>query len=51
MKLGCFVAAMIFCIRVMAQTTASPTADSIYVHANIYTGRMGDASFHAVERA
>jgi predicted amidohydrolase YtcJ len=35
----------------MAQNPAKPKADSIYVHANIYTGVIGDSSFHAVERA
>lgn len=35
----------------MAQSTAKPKADSIYVHANIYTGVVGDSSFQAVERA
>jgi predicted amidohydrolase YtcJ len=34
----------------MAQT-APATADSIYVHANIYTGVIGESSFHEVQRA
>src|SRR5207302_6390021 len=36
---------------VMARTTARPIADAIYIHANIYTGVVGDSSFHAVQRA
>ena len=35
----------------MAQNLAHPTADSIYVHGNIYTGVVGDSSFQAVQRA
>ena len=35
----------------MSQTTARPFADTIYIHANIYTGVIGDSSFHAVQRA
>lgn len=35
----------------MAQNVAHPTADSIYVHGNIYTGVVGDSSFQAVQRA
>jgi predicted amidohydrolase YtcJ len=34
----------------MAQT-APATADSIYIHANIYTGVIGESSFHEVQRA
>jgi predicted amidohydrolase YtcJ len=37
--------------RVMTQSSAKPTADSIYIHANIYTGVVGDASFHGAQRA
>ena len=46
-----FFAANIFGSDLMAQTTARPTADTIYIHANIYTGVVGDSSFHAVLRA
>lgn len=35
----------------MAQTTARPIADTIYIHANIYTGVVDGSSFHAVQRA
>jgi predicted amidohydrolase YtcJ len=43
--------APIFGINLMAQMTARPTADTIYIHANIYTGVVGNSSFHAVQRA
>src|SRR5438067_2445814 len=46
-----FFATNIFGTSVMAQTTARPIADAIYIHANIYTGVVGDSSFHAVQRA
>ncbi len=35
----------------MAQNVGHPVADSIYLHGNIYTGVVGDASFQAVQRA
>jgi hypothetical protein len=44
-------AASMFGINLMAQTTAQPTADTIYIHASIYTGVVGDSSFHAMQRA
>ncbi len=34
----------------IAQTVLKPKADSIYVHANVYTGVVGDSSFHEVQR-
>ncbi len=34
----------------MAQTAAA-TADSLYIHAKIFTGLVGDSSFHEVQRA
>ena len=46
-----FFAANIFESDLMAQTTALPTAETIYLHANIYTGVVGDSSSHAVRRA
>ena len=46
-----FFAANIFGSDLMAQTTALPTAETIYLHANIYTGVVGDSSSHAVRRA
>jgi len=45
-----FFAANISGTNLMSQTTARPTADTIYIHANIYTGVVGDSSFHAVPR-
>jgi predicted amidohydrolase YtcJ len=45
-----FFAANIFGSNLMAQTTVPPTADTIYIHANIYTGVVSDSSFHAVQR-
>lgn len=44
-------AASMFGTNLMAQMTARPTADTIYIHANIYTGVVGDSSFHSVQRA
>src|SRR5207302_6554340 len=35
----------------VSQTVSKPQADSIYIHANIYTGVVGDSSFHEVQRA
>jgi predicted amidohydrolase YtcJ len=46
-----FCAANISGTNLMSQTTARPTADTIYIHANIYSGVVGDSSFHAVRRA
>ena len=46
-----FFMPIIFATNLMAQTSARPTADTIYIHANIYTGVVGDASFHTVQRA
>src|ERR1700694_2505096 len=43
--------AIIFGTSIMAQTASRPTADSIYIHANIYTGVIGQSSFHEVQRA
>jgi predicted amidohydrolase YtcJ len=42
---------VIFGTSVMAQNTMPHTADTVYFHANIYTGVVGDSSFHAVQRA
>jgi predicted amidohydrolase YtcJ len=42
---------IIFGTCVMAQTTPRSMADSIYIHANIYTGVIGQSSFHEVQRA
>lgn len=46
-----FLITNIFGNKLMAQNVAHPTADSIYVHGNIYTGVVGDSSFQAVQRA
>jgi predicted amidohydrolase YtcJ len=46
-----FFATNIFGTCLMAQTTRRPTADTIYFHASIYTGVIGDASSHTVQRA
>jgi predicted amidohydrolase YtcJ len=46
-----FFSTNIFGTNLMSQTLARPTADTIYIDANIYTGVVGDASFHAVRRA
>jgi predicted amidohydrolase YtcJ len=46
-----FFATSIFGTTLMAQTTERPRADTIYIHANIYTGAVGDSSFHVVQRA
>lgn len=46
-----FLITNIFGNKLMAQNLAHPTADSIYVHGNIYTGVVGDSSFQAVQRA
>jgi predicted amidohydrolase YtcJ len=49
---ACLLSAVsIFGTNLMAQTTSRPAADTIYIHANIYTGVVGDSSFHAVQRA
>jgi predicted amidohydrolase YtcJ len=45
-----FFVLIIFGINLMAEDTARPTADTIYIHANIYTGVVGDSSM-AVQRA
>ena len=42
---------IIFGASIMAQTAPRPMADSIYIHANIYTGVVGQSSFHEVQRA
>jgi predicted amidohydrolase YtcJ len=42
---------IIFAGNIVSQTAAHPTADSIFIHANIYTGVIGDSSFNAVQRA
>jgi predicted amidohydrolase YtcJ len=34
----------------VAQIAAKPKADSIYIHANIYTGVVGESAFHEVQR-
>lgn len=46
-----FFAANVFGIDLMAQTTARATADTIYIHANIYTGVVVDSSSPAGQRA
>jgi predicted amidohydrolase YtcJ len=57
MNLRTFLAIFVFFITIafgsnlMAQTTARPIADTIYIHANIYTGLVGDPSFHQMQRA
>lgn len=56
MNLGRFFAFLVFATNIfgaslMAQTTRRPTADTIYFHANIYTGVVGDSSRDAVKRA
>lgn len=38
-------------LSAVAQAVPKIKADSIYVHANIYTGVVGDSSFHEVQRA
>src|SRR5579864_878664 len=48
--LAAFAAVFLFFIT-MAQDQASPKADVIYIHANIYTGTSGSSSFHEVQRA
>ena len=42
---------IIFGASIIAQTAPRPMADSIYIHANIYTGVVGQSSFHEVQRA
>ena len=42
---------LIFGTSLIAQTKARPIADTIYIHANIYTGVVDGSSFHAVQRA
>jgi predicted amidohydrolase YtcJ len=44
-------ATIIFGTNVIAQSANKPSADSIYIHANIYTGVVGDASFLGAQRA
>jgi hypothetical protein len=56
MNLRSFLALLFFAANIsgtglMAQTTRRPTADTIYFHANIYTGVAGDSSTDAVNRA
>jgi predicted amidohydrolase YtcJ len=46
-----FFATNIFGPSLMAQTTPRPTADTIYIHALIYTGVVSDSSLRAVQRA
>src|SRR3954468_16860011 len=46
-----FLATNLFGTKLMAQTTSQQAADIIYIHANIYTGVVGNSSFHAVQRA
>lgn len=46
-----FLATNLFGTKLMAQTTSQQAADTIYIHANIYTGVVSDSSFHAVRRA
>jgi len=56
MKLRSLLAILLFLIltilgiTLMAEDTARPIADTIYIHANIYTGMAGDSSM-AVQRA
>ena len=45
-----FFATNVFGSKLMAQMTARMTADTIYIHANIYTGVV-DSSSNAVQRA
>src|SRR6476646_7908092 len=47
----CFLIPIIFGTKPMAQTTSELTADTIYIHANIYTGLVGESSSHAVQKA
>lgn len=47
----CFLIPIIFGTKLMAQTTSELTADTIYIHANIYTGLVGESSSHAVQKA
>lgn len=44
-----FLVPIIFGASLVAQITAPPNADTIYMHANIYTGAAGDASSHAAD--
>lgn len=46
-----FFVTNIFGTNLMSQTTPRPTADTIYIHALIYTGVVSDSSLHAVQRA
>ena len=46
-----FFISIILGTSLMAQTMAPPTAATIYIHANIYTGVVGDSSSHTVQRA
>src|ERR1700732_5026261 len=42
---------IIFVTSIIAQTAPRAMADSIYIHANIYTGVVGQSSFPEVQRA
>ena len=49
----CFLMPAILCSTSLSSQTPPPAAkaDTIYVHANIYTGVTGASSFHEIERA
>ncbi len=40
-----------FASSLSGQATPSIKADTIYIHANIYTGVAGSSSFHEIQRA
>jgi predicted amidohydrolase YtcJ len=48
---GVFFSTIFTSGKPMAQPNLHAKADSIYIHANIYTGVVGDSSFHEVQRA
>jgi predicted amidohydrolase YtcJ len=51
-KLGSLIAAILLATSMSSQTQAPPVrADTIYIHADIYTGVTGVSSFHEIQRA
>ena len=49
----CFLIPVIFFAASLGSQTSTPAAkaDTIYIHANIYTGVAGTSSFHEIQRA
>jgi predicted amidohydrolase YtcJ len=50
---GCFLIPIILLAHVMVSQTPPPAlkADTIFIHADIYTGVTGSSSFHEIQRA